>query len=108
MNSCNVEFNIFALCNRMNLLCKDLCDRVIIVQACQCGAQFIELGSFALTGRRCGETCLGTSYQLTDHDCHNQKHDQNDDIRRSMNCKSVIGLDEKIVECEEGDQCTGN
>src|SRR5688572_30292845 len=92
----------------MDLFCKDLRDGMIIVQACQCSTQFIELCGLTFTRHCRVEPCLRTRDQLTDDHCHDEKYHQDDDICGMVYCEYVIRLYEKIIESKECDQCTDN
>src|SRR5687768_11453245 len=92
----------------MDLFCKDLRDGMIVVQARQRGAQFIELCGLTFTRHCRVESCLCTCHQLADDHCHNEKYYKDDNICGMMYCECVIRLDEKVIERKECNQCAHN
>jgi hypothetical protein len=87
--------------NFLHLPGKDLCNGMVIMKTCQRCAEFVKLGGFAFARRRRGKTSLHAPHQLADHNCNDQKDDQNDHVYGAVNCKGVIRLDEKIIERQE-------
>src|SRR6185436_1422349 len=108
LSSLDFDFNIIALCNCIDLFSEDLSDGLVIMQASQRGAEFIELSGFALTRSGRLETRLCIPNQLTDHNCYDEKNNQHNHIGGAMHRKHIVGLYEKIIECQENDQSAGD